>query len=606
MSFPLFHPTTRSLTGGDLLAQSLKQLGVTVAFGLHGGHLDAFLMGCEGAGIKLVDTRHETAAVQAAEGYAKVSAGIGVAFVTANSGFSNGIPGLATALADRSPILVITSSPPLRDSENNSLQGIIDQIVVSRPLTKFAHRVTNPEDAPRLVSLAVRTATAGAPGPALLDFPIDVLFTPVHEKLISWGSITSPRSYAPGPHVEAVKEAVDLLRAATRPAIIIGSGGQGEETTAHLLSLSNSHNIPIFDTQKCMLSLALSTKCKFYGGPADKLTLLPALQALHPDLILLLGARTGMFLGGRSGAIIPPHVKCRLIHVDIDGGEIGRTLPVDLGVISDVGQFVSALNAQLNSLSATENSKPDKDWVNRVSYIQTLPSPFDSDCETTLSGRMHPHHALKALFTSLSTDPRIQDPILVLDGGECAIWAHGLAHILNPRAILRSTGALGFLGNGFGYALGAAIAAPGTKVINVQGDGSAGFHFMELDTYARLGVDVITVVMNNHCWGMSSNGQQLVYGDLNPKRPVSALSAVTGYADVSRGLGNRGFKAQRVEEVFDAAHELLGREGPACLELIVDSKPIHPVTEMMVGKTEDPDLVVVPYYDNIPRAYYKD
>lgn len=86
MSFPLTYPTTRSLTGGDLLAQSLKQLGVTVAFGLHGGHLDAFLMGCESVGIKLIDTRHETAAVQAAEGYAKVSAGIGVAFVTANSG----------------------------------------------------------------------------------------------------------------------------------------------------------------------------------------------------------------------------------------------------------------------------------------------------------------------------------------------------------------------------------------------------------------------------------------------------------------------------------------------------------------------------------------
>ncbi|KAL5050247.1 hypothetical protein BDW71DRAFT_216361 [Aspergillus fruticulosus] len=605
MSFPLSHPNSCSLTGGDLLAQSLKQLGVTVAFGLHGGHLDAFLMGCESAGIKLIDTRHETAAVQAAEGYAKISGDIGVAFVTANSGFSNGIPGLASALADRSPIFVITSSPPLRDSENNSLQGIIDQVVVSWPLTKFAHRVTNPEDAPRLVSLAVRTATAGAPGPVLLDFPIDVLFTPVHERLISWGSITSPRSYAPGPHVEAVKEAVNLLRAATRPAIIIGSGGQGEETTRQLLSLSNSLNVPIFDTQKCMISSTLSIRCKFYGGPADKLALLRAAQSPQPDLVLLLGARTGMFLGGRNGAIIPSHNICKLIHVDVDGGEIGRTLPVDLGVISDVGQFVSALNDRLDSTSTTESSKIDKDWVDKAISIRTLRSPFDSDCETSLSGRMHPHHALKALFTSLSSDPRIQNPILILDGGECALWAHGIVHILNPRAILKSTGALGFLGNGFGYTLGAAIAAPGTKVINVQGDGSAGFHFMELDTYARLGLDVVTVVVNNYCWGMSSNGQELVYGDSNPKRPVSALSAVTGYADISMGLGNRGFKAQRVEEVCDAAHKVLELGGPACLELVVDSKPIHPVTEMMVGKTEDPNSVVVPYYDNIPRAYYK-
>ncbi|KAL4899122.1 hypothetical protein BDW74DRAFT_171697 [Aspergillus multicolor] len=605
MPFPLTYPTTRSLTGGDLLAQSLKHLGVQVAFGLHGGHLDAFLMGCESVGIKLVDTRHETAAVQAAEGYAKVSRGLGVAFVTANSGFSNGVPGLASALADRSPILVITSSPPLRDSENNSLQGIIDQVVVSRPLTKFAHRVTNPEDAPRLVSLAVRTALAGAPGPVLLDFPIDVLFTPVHEKLISWGSITSPRSYAPGPHAEAVKEAITLLRSATRPVVIIGSGAQGEETTTQLLRFSNQTNIPIFDTQKCMLSPDLATKGKFYGGTAGSLAQLPAVEAPQPDLVLLLGARTGMFLAGRSGAIIPPHEKCKLIQVDIDGGEIGRTLPVDFGVISDVGQFVAAVNSQLNLDTAPAGNceRVDKDWVKKAVSIKNLPSPFDSDPETEFSGRMHPHHALKALFTTLST--QIKNPILVTDGGECALWAHGVAPILNPSAILKSTGALGFLGNGFGYALGAAVASPGTKVINVQGDGSAGFHFMELDTYARLGLDVVTIVVNNYCWGMSSNGQELVYGNLNPARPVSSLSAVTGYAAVSGGLGNRGAKIERIGEVEGAVQKVLDGQGPACIELIVDSKPVHPITESMVGKTEDPNLVVVPYYDNIPRADYK-
>ena len=101
-------PKSRELLGGDLAAQCLAQLGVKVAFGLHGGHLDSFLIGCHLAGIHLIDTRHETVAVQAAEGYAKLSGKVGVAFVTANSGFSNGLPGLATAFADRSPIFVVT------------------------------------------------------------------------------------------------------------------------------------------------------------------------------------------------------------------------------------------------------------------------------------------------------------------------------------------------------------------------------------------------------------------------------------------------------------------------------------------------------------------
>lgn len=109
-------PKSRELLGGDLVAQSLAQLGVNVAFGLHGGHLDSFLIGCHLAGIHLIDTRHETVAVQAAEGYAKLSGNVGVCFVTANSGFSNGLPGLATAFADRSPIFVVTVSlrPALR------------------------------------------------------------------------------------------------------------------------------------------------------------------------------------------------------------------------------------------------------------------------------------------------------------------------------------------------------------------------------------------------------------------------------------------------------------------------------------------------------------
>ncbi|KAL4929563.1 thiamine pyrophosphate-binding protein [Aspergillus undulatus] len=608
MPFPLTHPTTRALTGGDLLAQSLAHLGVKDAFGLHGGHLDAFLMGCENSGIKLIDTRHETAAVQAAESYAKIRQTIGVAFVTANSGFSNGIPGLATAHADRSPILVITSSPPLRDAENNSLQGIIDQVVVARPLTKFAMRVTCPEDAPRLVSLAARSALAGTPGPVLLDFPIDVLFTPVHERLISWGSISSPLSYAPGPHVEAVKEAVALLKNASRPAVIIGSGGQSIEATKALLTFSNTNHIPIFDTNKCTLSSTLPKECHYYGGGADRLALLPHIKTDQPDLILLLGARTGMFLGGRSGAIIPPQKECKLIHVDIDGGEIGRTVPVDLGVISDVGQFVTAVNSQLALQSASSEETGlniDNDWVTALASLTALPSPYENDTKIGPSGRMHPYHALKEFMTSIP-----KDAILILDGGECAIWAAGLAHLSSPSAIFKSTGALGFLGNGFGYALGAAIAAPDKKVINLQGDGSAGFHFMELDTYARLDLDVLTVVVNNFCWGMSSNGQELVYGDANPKRPVSKLSPLTRYGDVSRGLGNAGIKITKVEDVKKEVRKIVDGTrtvpGPACVELVVDSKPIHPVTEAMVGRTEDENLVVVPYYDNIPRAYYKD
>jgi thiamine pyrophosphate-dependent acetolactate synthase large subunit-like protein len=126
--------------------------------------LDAFLYGAQEAGIQLVDTRHEQVAVNAAEGYAKVSKKVGVCFATANSGFTNALPGLATAFADRSPIFCVTSSPPLRDAESNCLQGVHDQVVVAKPLTKWAYRVTHPEEIPRLVAYAFRVSTSANPG----------------------------------------------------------------------------------------------------------------------------------------------------------------------------------------------------------------------------------------------------------------------------------------------------------------------------------------------------------------------------------------------------------------------------------------------------------
>ncbi|PGH05241.1 hypothetical protein AJ79_06852 [Helicocarpus griseus UAMH5409] len=598
MAFPLSDPDSRELTGGDLLAQSLKHVGVEVAFGLHGGHLDAFLMGCEFVGIRLVDTRHETVAVQAAEAYTKFTKKIGVCFVTANSGFSNGLPGLATAMADRSPILCITSSPPLRDAENNSLQGIIDQVVVARPLTKFAHRVTNPEDTPRIISHAIRVATSGAQGPVLVDFPIDMLFSPVCRRLISWGSISSPFSFAPGLHMGAIEEAVKLLRSAKRPAIIIGAGGNSsQEGGEQLTKLSQTCGIPIFDTTKCTMSI-IPPNFPLHGGAAGKLALLPMLGKQQPDLIILLGGRTGMYLGGRSGAIVPKE-NCKLIHVDVDGGEIGRTLPVDLGAISDAGQFVTALNSHYHT--APFSGTVDSNWVKDAVSIQHLPSPFEQQPEVSPSSkRLHPYHALKHVFSSIQPGS-----IIILDGGEAPLWAADVLSVCRPSAVVRSTGNLGFLGNGFGYALGAAIAAPDRKVISLHGDGSAGFHFMDLDTYKRFDLDIMTIVVNNFCWGMSSNGQELMYGKKNPARPISSLSPVAEYDVVAKGLGHASAKLERIEDIESAVKRLQGIKGPSCINLLVDDKPVHPITASMVGQTDDPSVVVVPYYDNAPRAHYK-
>src|ERR1700734_770689 len=148
-------------------------------------------------------------------------------FLLMSQRFCNGVPGLVTAFADRSPIFCVTSSPPLRDAETNCLQGFHDQVVLAKPITKFVHRVTNVEEIPRLVAYAFHTASSGAPGPVLVDFPVDVLFSPPRLSAISFGAVTRPPARAPAPDPAAVDELLSLWKASSRPAIITGTGARG-------------------------------------------------------------------------------------------------------------------------------------------------------------------------------------------------------------------------------------------------------------------------------------------------------------------------------------------------------------------------------------------
>ncbi|ORY10366.1 acetolactate synthase I/II/III large subunit [Clohesyomyces aquaticus] len=621
---PLQNTKGRELLGGDLLAQSLHLLGVRVAFGLHGGHLDAFLMGCVDIGVELIDTRHETVAVQAAEGYAKVSGKTGCCFVTANSGFCNGLPGLATAFADRSPLLCITSSPPLRDAETNALQGFHDQVVLAKPITKFCHRITGVGEIPRLVNLAWRTASAGPPGPTLLDFPIDVLFSPVTKEDIAWGGIMGPPLAKPGPDFEAVRDVVGLIKKSVRPVIIVGTGARG--AVNEITKLAERTGIPIFHSPKFSTTVPYSHP--FHAGSATSLALLAATKKPQPDLVLMLGSRTGFLLGGRGGAVIP-RSHCKIIQVDVDGSEIGRSEHVALGVVSDVSLFISAL---IKEVEDGDNFRAPEEWIHTALSLKAYRASHNEE-EPVLdpnNGHLHPYHAVKRLFQCIP-----DDSIICIDGGEAGGWA--LQNLPESRAHLSMvcTGYLGFLGNGWGYALGASVADRSRLVVNMQGDGSAGFHIAELDTYAKFGLRILTVVVNNSVWGMSCAGQEMIYGNFTSARPAAKLRPETRYDIIAGGFGvanaivdatetlppspsdtrrksfmELGFddeeKNKKILDAIGAAvDEVVNANGPGLIDLRVSPYPFQDTTKAMVGATKDPDVIVVPYYDNLPRPYFK-
>lgn len=569
-------------TGGDLLAETLKNFGVEVAFGLHGGHLDAFLIACKRQGIRLIDTRHEAVAVDAADGYARSTGRLGVAFATASSGFSNALAGLTTAYADRVPVLVITSSPPLRDAETNPLQGGINPVALARPVSKWAGTVTVGEEIPRLTSLAIRKALAGAPGPAVIDVPIDIMFGAVDESRISYGG--GPRLPAPpAPDPTAIDECLALLRQAERPVIIVGGGGRANTVRSLLVDFAEQTGIPVF--HHLPASGAMPAAHPLNGWAATNLAALTA--AGHgPDMVVLLGARPGMFLGGRNATVLP--VDTKIVHVDTDSSEIGRLLAFQVGITADVTLTLRALLAA----SATTRWPDRSAWARTAVAVQHQPSPSENE-PMQVNGRLHPFHALSKVFDAVDPGARF-----IVDGGETGGWVNASIHRALPKQVIGFGGYLGFLGITFGLAIGTQVAHPDDRVVLVIGDGAFGFHLQELDTMVRHHLPILIVVVNNTSWAMSVHGQTEVFG---AEGEIISRLADTDYDQVAVGFGAHGARVGKLEDIQPAITAAMESGLPAVINLEISANIVHPSTPAMVGFTDDPTVTVIPYYDNIIR-----
>jgi acetolactate synthase I/II/III large subunit len=570
--------------GGTLLAESLATLGVEHVFALHGGHLDAFLVACPDHGIRLVDMRHEASAGHAAEGYARATAGrIGVAVITAGPGFTNALTPMVSACLDAHPVLFIAGSPPLREVATNPLQGGFDQVAMAAPACKWAHRITHGERIPDLVEKAIRIATSGRPGPVFLELPIDVMFAPAGRAMLpvtGQNGVVAP----PAPSPETVDCLMTMLLKAERPLIIAGSGAVLSASAVSLAEFAATSGIPVATTLRSHGVLAFDhPQCV---GGTSAVTGAAMATGARPDLVVLAGARQGLFTGGRSGSVIAP--DARLVQIDTDGAEIGRLGAVDLGVVADCAET-------FRSLARAAAGAP---WPDRSAWIETLKAHrngldalFANAPVETRPGRLHPYHAARAALGALSPGTAV-----VLDGGESSAWCDPHLRPAGP-GLFMTNGYLGCLGFAPGAAIGMAIACPDRPVAVVAGDGAVGFNIGEFDTMVRHRLPIVTVVMNNACWGMSQHGQDIVYGE--NRRSAVAL-ADTHYEQVAAGFGCYGERVDRYEDIAPAIRRAQSAGRPACINLIVDGDVVHPVTPAMVGDVTRTDQIAIPYYENVP------
>lgn len=210
-----------TVSGGELVVRALRKAGVEKLFGLHGANIDSIFQSCLDHDLPIIDTRHEMNAGHAAEGYARVKQGLGVALVTAGGGMTNVVTSMANAMLDRTPVLYLCGSGMLRQRQMNTLQHDIDQVAIATPITKWAHHVTCVEQLPRLVAQAIRIAMQAPRGPVMLDLPWDVLMATVEEEtLVETGTAVLNTNQAADADLRHI---LDMLSAAERPVVVLGS-----------------------------------------------------------------------------------------------------------------------------------------------------------------------------------------------------------------------------------------------------------------------------------------------------------------------------------------------------------------------------------------------
>jgi thiamine pyrophosphate-dependent acetolactate synthase large subunit-like protein len=573
-----FQVHTDTLNGGELAAWALREAGVEVVFALHGGHLDSFLTGCRRFGVELVDCRHEAAAVNAADGYARSTGRVGVAAVTAGPGLFNAVAGISNAAADAIGVVVITSSPPLGESETGEMQGRLDQLGAVEPITKWVQRAYTAARVPDLVGLAVRHATGGVPGPVVLDLPIDVAFTPVSPARVPpFGRPAAP--VRPVPAETAVARAVELLDAAARPAVILGDGTLSVDIADALERFVAATGAPVFSTTLARGMLPGSHPLN--GGSLGSLSGLGVVGIDPPDLVLLVGASFGLLLGGRRFTQMVGGAK--VIQLHLDPAEIGRLGPVDVAVLGD-------LAAGLDAIAARAQRRDRSDWATTAVSMKRFADTMFEGAAMEPDG-IHPYRAAREIAARIPPGS-----ILVRDGGESAIWIDWATTHLDLHQVL-ALGYQGHLGVGQGFAIGAQHAHPGRRVIQVTGDGAIGFHIQEWDTMVRHQLPVVTVVFNNACWGMSIHGQHAVYG---PDGDVISRLAPTRYDQVAEGFGAFGQHVISIDELGPAMTRALESGRPAVINVAISAAVVNPITTTMLGDLTARDEIAIPYYDNIP------
>jgi acetolactate synthase-1/2/3 large subunit len=536
-----------NLHGGQLVARTLKRAGVDVIFTLCGGHIMPIYDGCVDEGIRIIDVRHEQAAVHAADAWARCTGRPGVAVVTAGPGVTDSVTGVANAYRATSPVLVIGGQGPFFQLGQGSLQEM-DHVAVMKPITKWAGHVFQTERIPEMIEVALRHAMAGIPGPVFLEIPIDVLMNQVAEKRVTWPRVDFERQgLRPSPRV--IDRAVDLLGHAHRPVLVAGSSVKWAEASGNLNRFIDALHLPTFTNGMGRGTVPPDSPQYFaHSRPS-------ALQ--QADVLLLAGAVLDFRLN--FGRDLPPGAK--IIQMDLDRTVIGQNRSADVALVGDLSAIFDVLR------EAVVGRHPELRFTAWRDELREIEMAAERKMEPRLRSSEVPIDPLR-LCREIA-DFVDADTIVIGDGGDIVSMAAKVIPVAWPGQWM-DPGPLGCLGIGMPFALAAQLAHPEKRVLVIFGDGSFGFNGFEFDTAVRFNLPIMSVVGNDAAWGQMRRPQIALYGE---ERAVATKLAPTRYDRVVEALGGYGEWVERPDDIPAALRRMALSGKPACVNVRIAEQP---------------------------------
>lgn len=551
----------KTMTGAQAIIASLEAEGVDTLFGYPGGQAikiyDALY---DSTKIRHILARHEQGAVHEADGYARATGKVGVVLVTSGPGATNTVTGIATAYMDSVPLVVITGQVTRGVIGTDAFQEA-DIVGITMPVVKHSFLLQSTDDLTKTFREAFYIASTGRPGPVLIDIPSDLAGAQMVFRYPDHIDIPSYRPNYRG-NAKQVKQAVEYIRAATRPLLMVGGGVVSSHACDEVVELAEKMQIPVVTTLLGKAAMPCSNPLNL--GPVGMHGSKYANMAVTEcDLLIAVGARFSDRVTGKLSEFAP-HAK--VIHIDIDPAEIGKVRDPQVPIVGDAQGVVAAINARLDKVEAQPKSA---EWVETV-FEWRERWPFYTEDFVDYPDRIAPEQVLEQLSNKLNP----HESVVTTEVGQHQMWAHQHVHREESRTFI-SSGGLGTMGFGFPAAIGAKIGRPDAQVVCIAGDGSIQMNIQEMATALGNGVAVKVLVIDNNALGMVHQWQRLFYHE---RYSCTEFTANPDFVKLAEAYGWQAERIAHPDQISDALDRMLAAEGPYLLDVIIPTaQTVYPM-----------------------------